>query len=1576
MNPIETQVNIAREELLDLSLRNTLINYRPLKSKGVEVIDERPEEVFRLLVSETRLMSFLPVPEKDEGVEEDQQEEVASGEILLKQPEEDNNVEVGIAERHTDEHLQTPYTSTNLQKRLLNTFYMARTYIEEQGVNVLYLALGMLQWYESSNSNIVRQAPLVLIPVELSRSNVRARFRIEYTEDDIGGNLSLRAKLRAEFSLVLPELSENEELNVQDYFDRVAQAIAPQPRWSVNRTAIALGFFSFGTFLMYNDLDANNWPKGTRPSAHPLLRALLLEGFHEPAATIGDEEPIDKYVSPQDNYQVVDADSSQTLAILDVKRGRNLVIQGPPGTGKSQTITNLIAEALGQDKTVLFVAEKMAALEVVKRRLDESGLGDACLELHSHKANKKAFLDELRRTLDLGRPKTRDYAADLQALIDNRDRLNTYSEAVNTPIDKSGVTPYQAFGELLHLASNLEGITTPRLDGQPMVGWSAPEFRQWLSRIEELQTLLGRMGIPMRHPFWGSRYHQAYLPTDRRDVQQACQVAGEAVHVLQQASAGLASQLKLPTPDTRLAAVQLSQAAQKILTAPPLEGVQIMAQEWLARATDIKSALDTGSQLSQLQRQHDQWLLPEAWSHDVLQIRKAYVAYGRKWWRFLSGTFRRAQNDLNGLSRSSLPKGLGAQYRMVNAILEAQRLQPILAQHEPLLKQLFGPRWQGLASEWEQLQNTASWITALYSQIKGHIFSPKLISYLATSPDFVALQTSVTTVENGLNAHAETIATVVERIQLDEKVRLGEGNTLLKQPFPIQKQALKEWFTQVDTLQDIVAYNQLANIAVRAGLGEMVKVASTWPEASAHLVNLFQRSWYEALVAQAMKERPILATFHTETHLYRIRQFCEADKLSFQINRTQLAHKHWQRLPRHTASGQLGVLLREFEKKRRHLPIRKLMGLAGNAIQTIKPVFMMSPLSIPMFLPPGTLNFDLIVFDEASQVRPVEAFGAILRGPQTVVVGDSRQLPPTNFFNQVLEVDEETESLTADLESVLGLFAAQGAPQRMLRWHYRSRHESLITVSNYEFYDNKLVVFPSPDAAKEEVGVVFHYLPDTAYDRGRSSTNEQEAQVVAKAVMDHARTRPDLTLGVAAFSIGQMQMIQDQLEILRRRDASCEWYFNAHPFEPFFVKNLENVQGDERDVIFISVGYGRTADGQISMNFGPLNKDGGERRLNVLITRARLRCEIFTNLTADDLDLNRTNARGIVALKRYLKYAETGRLDIPTASGGEPDSPFEEQVASALRQQGYEIATQVGSAGFWIDLAVKDKVQPGRYLLGIECDGATYHSARSARDRDRLRQEVLENMGWQIHRIWSTDWFRNPTRELRRAVKAIEGVKVKSPAGRPPSAMPPNSPPMSHKPIERHDAKAPAAAIRAQNYKIARLRIQTPYELHEVPPWQLADWIQEVVKVESPVHVDDVTRRIVDAARVKRTGNRIKTAIQEAIAYAVRSRTIQKRGNFLWDKEMNKLQHVRSHANLPNFTRKIERIAPEEIMLAVQTVVKNGLGMRREAIPLATCTLLGFGRTSEDMRLHVEKLIDKMISQRQLIKRGDSLVVE
>ncbi|MFZ0547792.1 MAG: DUF3320 domain-containing protein, partial [Candidatus Promineifilaceae bacterium] len=836
-----------------------------------------------------------------------------------------------------------------------------------------------------------------------------------------------------------------------------------------------------------------------------------------------------------------------------------------------------------------------------------------------------------------------------------------------------------------------------------------------------------------------------------------------------------------------------------------------------------------------------------------------------------------------------------------------------------------------------------------------------------------------TAVQQGLEGHEAAVTAVVQQLQLSESVRFGPDQTLLGQPLPVQRRLLADWFNQADTLQDMVVFNHHSAEMAQSGLGAIRDVAADWQEAGRFLVPLVRRARLEALLAKAMAERPLLATFTTEMQQQRVQHFRTSDKQSFEINRTQLAEKHWQQLPRQMAGGQLGILLREFEKKRRHLPIRKLMVEAGHAIQAIKPVFMMSPLSIPMYLPPGSMHFDLVVFDEASQVRPVEAFGAILRGSQCVVVGDSKQLPPTNFFNQMSDTDDGIDSPTADLESVLGLFLAQGAPQRMLRWHYRSRHESLITVSNYEFYDNRLVVFPSPDAGKVESGVIFHHLPDTAYDRGGSSTNEEEASIVAQAVMEHARTvlensqaRPDLTLGVAAFSIKQRQVIQDKVEILRRQNPELEAFFSTQTVEPFFVKNLENVQGDERDVIFISVGYGKTAEGYLSMNFGPLNKDGGERRLNVLITRARQRCEIFTNLTADDIDLNRTHARGVVALKRYLKYAQTGNLDMPTASLGEAESVFEEQVLKALQGRGYEVVTQVGSAGFRLDLAVVDPNKPGRYLLGIECDGATYHSARSARDRDRLRQAVLENMGWRIHRIWSTDWFRNPEQELERTIAAIEaaanGKTAEPKAG---GSRTKAFQLMTDNQIDRLEERPSARVLQAPRYQVAALRIPAQKELYELPRSQVVGLVQQVVDVEGPVHEDEVRRRIADAAGT-RLGSRVKRTIDEAIEEAIRTKLIYKRGFFLWNKEMK--FRVRSHADMPDFNRRLDQISPEEAKMAVKMVVENALGMYREDIPSVVCSFLGFGRTSEEMRRHMDGLVGVMIRNGELKWRGDYLI--
>src|SRR5215208_6863909 len=362
---IASVIETSREELLDLGLRNPLLNYRPSRARGVEVVDELPVELFHILVREGRPMSFVAAPEKPED-EDDK---------LLVQPRDDDG-QGGIVARHVDTRLQTNLTSARLQSRLLKTERDARTFVEEQGVNILYLALGMLRWYEAESSQELRKAPLILVPVALERSSVRERFRLRYTEEDIGENLSLVNKLRLEFGVDLPGMPPQEELDVGGYFDDVEASISHLPHWSVERDAVVLGFFSFGKLLMYRDLDDENWPGGRGPADHPVIQTLFDdENPPEWPPLLAEDEHLDDHINLADVHQVVDTDSSQTLALLDAKSGRSLVIQGPPGTGKSQTITNLIAEAVGYGKTVLFVAEKMAALEVVKRRLDAVGLG-------------------------------------------------------------------------------------------------------------------------------------------------------------------------------------------------------------------------------------------------------------------------------------------------------------------------------------------------------------------------------------------------------------------------------------------------------------------------------------------------------------------------------------------------------------------------------------------------------------------------------------------------------------------------------------------------------------------------------------------------------------------------------------------------------------------------------------------------------------------------------------------------------------------------------------------------------------------------------------------------------------------------------------------------------------------------------------------------------------------------------------------------------------------------------------------------------------------------------------------------
>ena len=1342
-NSTSSKLEAARRELLDLSLRNPLLHYRPLKSRGVEVVNELPAEIYRILVKEGKAMSFLPIDSK-------------TALSLIEQPATPNTPFVPTPAQ-TDNKLQTKETLEKLQSRLLDTYHSARMFVEEQGVNILYLALGSLTWYETENSAEGRQAPLILVPVELERTTAREQFQMRYTGGEIGSNLSLQARLKADFSISLPDLPDPEELDVINYFDEVWLRVVGRKGWVINSQTISLGFFSFGKFMMYNDLDSLTWPSTAQPDQHPILNALLQEqGFREPVSHIPDEAHLDEYVTPAETRQVVDADSSQTLAILDVNQGRNLVIQGPPGTGKSQTITNLIAEAIGKGKTVLFVAEKMAALEVVKRRLDKVGLGEACLELHSHKTNKKDLLRELQRTLEIGKPQMPELEGEVNLLTQIRGRLNDYAAAINTPVGTSGLTMYVIYGQLIQQGKKYAGIKLPRLALPSLLAWSQHEFKEKEALIEEVQARLSQMNLPTKLLFWGSQ-RRSLLPTEQNHLQVLLLTADQATHKLRLATEQLATLMQVTPPANHSAADQLSRLSQRLQQSPDYRGIHLISTVWGQKQAELKALITAGTTFAKIHQQHDSQLIPEAWDYNVLTIRQNLLAYGDKWWRFAAGAYRQSKKELTGLTRLGLPKENQAQLALVDAILESQRQDQIINQGQEPGQSAFGRQWRGKDTDWSHLPKLLNWAVNLHQDVQTGQLPVSILDWLAQEPDLTKLAAPTQALVAALNEQEESF-THLKQLLLWAVQRFGLGNTLLNLDFERQAELLQAWQSHPEELHQVVAWNILSDRLQDAGLQEIINLVLNWPEAGQYLAAAFRQTWYEALLEKAYEERPALRQFERAGHEEAIQKFHRLDHLLLAYNRLRLAAYHYEKLPLHQAGGQLGVLRREFEKKARHLPIRQLMGKAGKAIQAIKPVFMMGPLSIANFLPPEALQFDLVIFDEASQVKPVDAFGAILRAKQVVVVGDSKQMPPTSFFDALVKEEEalEEENIAADVESVLGLFAAQGAPQRMLRWHYRSRHESLVAVSNHEFYDNRLVIFPSPDANREKMGLIYHYLPHTFYDRGKTRTNQQEAETVAQAIMVHAKTNPELTLGVAAFSMAQMQAIINHLELLRRQDPAAESFFTAHPNEPFFIKNLENVQGDERDVIFISIGYGRTQDGYLSMSFGPLNGMGGERRLNVLITRARLRCEVFTNLSPDDIDLGRTQARGVQAFKTFLNYAKTGRLDVPVNTGRETESVFEEEVHDALVKAGYQVVPQVGSAGFFIDLAIVHPQWPGKYVLGIECDGANYHRARSARDRDRLRQTVLENLGWQIYRIWSTDWFRNPEAEQKRLFNAIE----------------------------------------------------------------------------------------------------------------------------------------------------------------------------------------------------------------------------
>ena len=1582
---IQKKLHSSRKDLLDIGLRNSMISFRQ-NAKSLLIVDELSEEVLRILYRQNKAMTFASMPEK-------RLKEIASSRVAEEQanePQDDMTLELlhelanvnwgagtesegnsASSRRHNDSKLQTALTEERLFLNLLKIHNEAETYIQEQGVNVLFLALGFLHWYEADAADKLRKAPLLLIPVELKRGGSKDAFRLEYSGDDLIQNLSLAARLKTDFALDLPQYiqdlrAEADEMPpVGAFFSAVSECIGKQKRWKVVPDEIHLGFFSFGKFLMFNDLDTAVWPDDKQPSDHPVLASLLGEGFVDETPAIADGVHLDSVINPGEVRFVRDADSSQTLAILEAREGRNLVIQGPPGTGKSQTITNIIAELLGGGKTILFVSEKMAALEVVKRRLDENHLGDAVLELHSNKATKQSVLKELARTLDQGQPLTADGSDDIKALKEVRDELNAYCDAVNAPVGVSTVPFIAALGAYLKLKRQHESL--PIWPFEPMQTWSLRDQTRLREKVSELAMHLQEMGQPSLNPFWGSD-RVTFSPIEQAKITDSLSKAISLLETISGSAGQVAEHLGLGRPVTLVDVSVICRAAQRAAEAPRLHGVRLSTDDWQLRRDSVRALIDAGKKMAEMKAIHGGMLIDQAWVQSLLTERQYLANYGNKWWRIASGKYRQSRARLQGLCKRPLPTENTQCLALIDGVLECQQQRQIYDKHATLGEALFGAQWTHEHSDWEVLGRLSEWIFTLYDDLGKGDLPVGIVNFLVGHSDASQLGSAITSIRDLVKALRLDLETIITRLSFGKDRSTG---SLLILPLSELDDQLEIWLSGIPQLYLLVRFNQLSKEMLELGLGDSVEHAADWRRKATDIVEAFDFSWYSGLVEQGYANAPALLKFDHVRHSHLIERFRRLDQSSLGHAQGELAKKIWNRQPRINQPGEVATIRNELNKKRRVMPIRQLMDQAGRAIQQIKPVFMMSPMSIANFLPPGKMEFDVVIFDEASQVKAVDAFGAILRGRQTIVVGDTRQMPPTNFFGREIEMDEE-DNVTADIESILSMFRARGAQERYLNWHYRSRHESLIAVSNVEFYDRKLVIFPSSGTHKHATGLRFRYLPTALYDRGRTRTNREEAKAVALAVMAHAADSPVLSLGVVAFSTAQRDLIQVEVELLRREAPELETFFNAaHSTEPFFIKNLENVQGDERDVIFISIGYGRNESGRIAKEFGPVNREGGERRLNVLISRAKMGMEVFCNFRADELELDAHASHGARALKHFLKYAETGELDIPKETGKQADSPFELEVIQALEGSGYRLEPQVGTAGYFVDIAVKDPELPGRYILAIECDGATYHSARSARDRDRLRQGVLESLGWRFHRIWSTDWFRNSEQELERAVVAIEAARNSIKLDKPVEVLvkPVSAPVISRDTVTKQDSGTQAMIYR----KAVLAPWNSTHALHEAPADKLASLVGSVVAIEAPVHEADVTKRLMDAFGVSRAGSRITENVGVAIAHGQRTGLFYYNAGFLYA-DKSRAATVRNRAVLETAERKIEWIAPEELDAALLDVVKMGFSIHQDAAVSGALEMLGFGRASANIASTLNRRIAVLLRGGRIKREEEKLV--
>lgn len=1584
-----TRLDRWKRKLLDLTLHNRLINFKdskktlPLMCPDLGALEDALAEGDRFTLAPKPSELGMDDP-RDAGLHLQRTGEEALKQILLSE----------FAERR----LRAALTKDELDRRTLEIFRTARTGLEEGGANALFLAVGFLAWYESNTSEQRRLAPIILLPVELERNSVQEGFRVRQTDEEPRINVTLLELLAKDYDLRVSGLDplpqDANGLNVAAILNVIRQAIKNIDRWDVLEQA-HIGLFSFSKFLMWRDLDART----DELVANKVVNHLINRA-HEPfdfEGSFPDADRVDYDFKPETTYCPLPSDSSQLAAVYSAAQGRSFVLYGPPGTGKSQTITNLIAHCLATGKSVLFVSEKMAALNVVHHRLTKVGLAPFCLELHSNKSHKMRVIEQLGQALDrVTNRSPEDWSREAQRLATLRQQLNDYARALHQP-HASGESIFRGIAQLI----GLRDVTPIDWNWTPIVNMTRDRLDTLRDTVERVMATGSACGHPKGHVWSGVGCTQLG-PVQQREIEGALTRLEQCLSAVDSLAHSAGTALGIGHTE-RLATLDfVVRFARLLLVSPQPPAGMLNSMDWAATGAAVAKWRGLADQRDALEAQLFGRYREDVLKLDLMALRQSFTAAQGRWFLPRWWQTRAVWKQLASCAKEKIKIDRSAVGDDLAKACSLADLQRDLANVQQPAGQVLAHYWCDGRPDWNVVSSLQEWCGKFRKFVATAAGSDparlesvrkrwvRLITEGADSlrPDG-AIGKACTALLRAYAQFAEAQKAAETKLQLETPP--GWASSTGELSLHSMRDRLAAWKSNLKALRPWCLWQATRKAALELGLAPLVRAYEEDGLPTEQLQRTFDRSYYQAWVEQIIDQDPVLRSFSSTEHERRIQQFRDIDKRFMELSTLEIQARLAGRQP-HAAeqvnqNSEMGVLRHQLQRRRGHMPVRSLFQKIPNLLPRLKPCLLMSPNSVAQYLDPGFPKFDLVVFDEASQIPAWDAVGAIARGTEVVIVGDPKQLPPTNFFTRGEGETAEDDDLVEDLESILDDCIAAQLPQMELRWHYRSRHESLIAFSNHHYYDNHLLTFPSPHL---DQGVSLHFVTNSHYDRGKSCTNPGEADALVAEVVRRLR-HPELSkrsIGIVTFSMAQQTLVEDKLDEIRRSHPDLEPFFGDAVPEPVFVKNLENVQGDERDTILFSICYGPDAAGRVSLNFGPLNRDGGERRLNVAITRARHEVLVFSTLRADQIDLSRSRARGVQDLRCFLDYAERGQVALAEAldfqHGIDFESPFEKQVCEALRQRGHHVHTQVGCSGYRIDLAVVDPNAAGRYVLGIECDGANYHSAKSARDRDKLRAAILADLGWRLHRVWSTDWWTAPETELAKIESAIANALASRLA--PIQVLPAVS-----TPTESDTPETPAqlrAISQPEERKPVPSAVYSPFLVNSVlgngetfysdrSDRAIRQVIEQVVEQEGPISLDLLGRRVLAHWGLAR---RTETAMDrvEAVARTAAVQVVDRNsGAFVWPTAVDPLRYdaFRINGETDDAQREASDIAPEEVAAAARHVLRAQVSLPHDDLVREVARLFGFQRLGQGVAAHMAMGIRLLVESGMAIERNGSVAL-